>query len=128
MSLTLNQNTKINLQVRNVNLARNMTLDGGNSTLVQYPCIDGVKGDIYSLFCSTCSKKISCKHMEIGDVKRHIERAGHKKMATAKENQLKLAFVSSRDPIRKKVGTNFITKLAVGQFILCCLIRLNVLK
>ena len=59
--------------------------------------------------------------MGIGDVKRHIERVGHKKMATAKENQLKLAFVS-RDPIRKKVGTSFITKLAVAQFILRCLL------
>ena len=37
-------------------------------------------------------------------------------MATAKENQLKLAFVSSRDPIRKKVGTSFVTKLAIASF------------
>lgn len=69
----------------------------------QYPCIDAVKGDVYSFFCCTCSKKMSCKHMGISDVKCHIERAGHK-MATAKEHQSKLAFVSSRDPI-KKVGT-----------------------
>ena len=38
----------------------------------QYPCIDAVKGDVYSFFCCTYSKKMSCKHMGISDVKRHI--------------------------------------------------------
>ena len=36
----------------------------------QYPCIQAVKGDpySYSFLCSTCSKKVSCKHMGIADV------------------------------------------------------------
>lgn len=32
-----------------------------------YPCIQAVKGDQYSFLCSTCCKKVSCKHMGVSD-------------------------------------------------------------
>ena len=28
----------------------------------QYPCIDAAKGDVYSFFCYTCSKKVLQAH------------------------------------------------------------------
>ena len=73
----------------------------------EYPCIEAIKGDPYSFFCSTCSKKVSCKHMGIGDIKRHVDTASHKRMAMTMEHQSKLTFVFSRDPIRQKVSNNF---------------------
>jgi len=36
-----------------------------------YPCIDAAKDNPHSFFCKCCVKKVSCKHMGLGDVKRH---------------------------------------------------------
>ena len=90
MRLTWSQNAPSSKQKFQGSATYNTIYDYGWKQ--QYPCIDAVKGDVYSFFCSICSKKISCKHMGIGDVKRHIESA---KVTS------KLAFVSSRDPIKK---------------------------
>ena len=35
----------------------------------RYPCIQAVKGDLYTFYCIVCCKKVSCKHMGIGDMK-----------------------------------------------------------
>ena len=70
----------------------------------QYPTIEAVKHDLYSFKCTTCDKKISCKHMGIGDVKRHIEGANHLKVAAQMKKQSKLSFTPVNDPITKKVA------------------------
>ena len=74
----------------------------------QYPCIQAVKGDQFSFLCSTCCKKVSCKHMGIADVKRHIDGPSHKKLARGMECQARLSFHSSKDPIKQKVSIPFV--------------------
>ena len=66
----------------------------------KYPCIQPVKGDPFSFLCTTCNKTVSCKHMGIGDVKRHIQAKNHEKAAKQMEQQ---SFFSTRDPVMKKV-------------------------
>ncbi len=46
----------------------------------QYPCIEAVKNDAHSFYCTCCMKKLSCKHMGIADVKRHVQGASHLKV------------------------------------------------
>ena len=70
----------------------------------QYPCVQAVKGDQFSFMCSTCSRKVSCKHMGLGDVKRHIDGPSHKKLAKGMESQSRLLFQSSKDLIKEKVS------------------------
>lgn len=67
----------------------------------KYRCIRAVKGDPFSFSCIVCQKVVSCKHMGIGDVKRHIEAVGHKKATKSIEKQPKLSFVP--DPVQTKV-------------------------
>ena len=61
---------------------------------VKYPCIDAVKNDSHSFYCTSCLKKESCKHMGISDVRRHIQAACHHKASKGMEMQMKLAFNS----------------------------------
>ena len=66
----------------------------------KYPCIQAVKGDSFSFSCTVCCKVMSCKHMGIGDVKRHIEAVGHRKAAKGMESQSRLPFASADDPVK----------------------------
>lgn len=68
-----------------------------------YPCVQPVKDDPYSFHCTVCGKNVSCKHMGLGDVKRHIQGLNHQKAAKGMEKQTKLSFVSTKSPINKKV-------------------------
>lgn len=68
-----------------------------------YPCVQPVKNDPCSFHCTVCGKNVSCKHMGLGDVKRHIQGLNHQKAAKDMEKQKKLSFVSTKSPINKKV-------------------------
>ena len=79
-----------------------------NSWKKKYPCIQPVKNDPFLFMCTPCGRKVSCKHMGIGDVKRHVQGSNHKKAAKNMAQQSQLSFVSTNDPIKKKVYTNYI--------------------
>ena len=68
-----------------------------------YPCIYAVKNNSHSFYCTCCLKKISCKHMGISDVKRHIQMACHQKASKGMEMQMKLAFNSPNVSCLRKV-------------------------
>ena len=74
-----------------------------NSWKKKYPCIQSVKNDPFSFMCIPCGRKVLCKHMGIGDVKRHVQGSNHKKAAKNMAQQSQLSFVSTNDPIKKKV-------------------------
>ena len=46
-----------------------------------WPFIKEVKRDPYKVFCSICNKQVSCSHMGVSDVVRHVEGAIHKAKA-----------------------------------------------
>ena len=69
----------------------------------KYPCIEAVKNDVHSFHCTCCMKKLSCKHMGIGDVKRHIQGASHQKASKGITKQSKLLFTSSGSSSQKKI-------------------------
>lgn len=48
--------------------------------------------------------KVSCKHMGVGDVRRHIQGQAHIKASKGIEMQSRLAFTSSKDDLTKKVS------------------------
>ena len=56
-----------------------------------YPCIKEVKNDSHMFYCTCSLKNLSCKHVGIGDVKRHIQGASHDKASKGMEMQ-KLSF------------------------------------
>jgi hypothetical protein len=69
----------------------------------QYPCIEAVKNDDHSFYCTCCMKKLSCKHMGIGDVKRHVQGASHQKASKDFIKQTKLSFTSPGSSSQKKI-------------------------
>lgn len=77
---------------------------GQGATCWVDPCIQAVRGDPFSFSCTVCHKVVSCKHMGIGDVKRHIQAVGHKKAMKDVEKQSKLSFASTDDPLLTKVS------------------------
>ena len=79
-----------------------------SSWKARYPCIQAVKGDLYAFYCTVCCKKVSCKHMGIGDVKRHMQGRNHQKASKNMEKQTKLSLVPKRDPVKRKVCMNVI--------------------
>ena len=68
-----------------------------------YPCVQAVKNDPYSFLCTTCNKVVSCNHMGISDVKRHVQGLYHQKISKQLDSQPKLPFVSSSSSTAKKV-------------------------
>ena len=69
----------------------------------KYPCIEAVKNDMNSFYCTCCMKKLSCKHMGIGDVRRLVQSSSHQKASKGLEKQAKLEFVSSGHSSQKKI-------------------------
>ena len=69
----------------------------------KYSSIQAVNGDPFLFSCTVCRKVMSCKHMGIGDVKRHIEALSHRKAAKDMESQSRLPFAYVDDPVKKKV-------------------------
>jgi len=69
----------------------------------KYPCIEAVKNDAHSFYCTCCMKKLSCKHMGIGDVRRHVQSSSHQKASQGLEKQAKLSFVSPGNSSQKKI-------------------------
>ena len=51
-------------------------------------------------------KKVSCKHIGLGDVRRHIQGQAHVKASKGIEKQSKLTFASSKDSVAKRVSTD----------------------
>jgi hypothetical protein len=68
-----------------------------------YPCVQPIKGDVYSFHCTLCRKDVSCKHMGISDVKRHLEGVTHKRAADSMKSQTTLIFAGSSSDKRQKV-------------------------
>ena len=54
------------------------------------PCIQPVKEDPHALFCTICSKKVSCSHQAFGDVVRHYKTALHIKFKDEMNRQHKI--------------------------------------
>lgn len=71
----------------------------------KYPCIEAIKKDPYFFFCTCCVKKVSCRHMGIADVKRHVMGSTHTKASKGAELQSRLSFTSTRNVVQKKVVT-----------------------
>lgn len=69
----------------------------------KYPCIEAVKNDAHSYYCTCCMKKLSCKHMGIGDVKRHVQGISHQKASKGSTKQSKLPFTSPGSSSQKKI-------------------------
>ena len=71
----------------------------------QYPCIEAVKNDVHSFYCTCCMKKSSCKHMGgIADVKRHVQGSSHQKASKGLEKQSKLSFTSLETSVKRKLS------------------------
>ena len=68
-----------------------------------YPCIQPVRRDPYSFLCTVCNKAVSCSHMGISDVKRHVQGLNHRKLTKQLESQSTLSFISSSSATAKKV-------------------------
>ena len=63
----------------------------------KWPCIKAVQGNVHSLLCTVCTKKLSCKHQGEKDVTRHLQSAGHNQNVKAlKETpSVRTSFASS---------------------------------
>lgn len=75
----------------------------------KYPCIQPVKSDPYTVLCTTCLKRLSCKHMGIADVRRHVAGVSHERTAKQMQQQSRLSFPSSKGPLQEKVYMLFST-------------------
>ena len=75
----------------------------------KYSFIVEVKNDNHSFHCIVCKRDISCAHMGLSDVERHIGKAMHQKNAIAAKTQTTLSFPASSSPLAEKVIINTCT-------------------
>ena len=72
----------------------------------KWPYIVDVTGNPHQFKCTICNRQLSCAHMGISDVQRHIEKDIHVKNAKSARSQSSLNFVSvsSVTPLSDQVG------------------------
>ena len=70
----------------------------------KWPCIVAVTGKPYEFKCTICSRQLSCAHMGVADVERHLEKDIHLKNAKAAKSQPSLNFVSSTTALSDQVS------------------------
>ena len=63
-----------------------------------------VKGDnVHSFRCTICNRTISCRHMGLADVQRHVKLDMHTQNAAAMRRQPTLQHFRRTDPLTEKV-------------------------
>ena len=70
----------------------------------KWPCIVAVTGKPHEFKCTICCRQLSCAHMGIADVERHLEKDIHLKNAKAAKSQPTLNFVSSTSALSDQVS------------------------
>lgn len=69
----------------------------------QWPFVSSVPNDPYRFWCNICSKKLSCAHQGVSDIKDHISTQGHQRLVKEMTKQSKLSFKPTSNPLSDKV-------------------------
>ena len=72
----------------------------------KYSFIVEVKNDNHSFHCTICKRDISCGHMGLSDVERHIGKAMDQRNAKAAKTQTTLSFPTSSSPLAENLIIN----------------------
>ena len=67
-----------------------------------WPFVSAVPGSPHSFRCNLCAKNLSCGHQGVADVKDHVARQSHQKLAKTLATQPKLTFTYV-DPLQDKI-------------------------
>ena len=77
----------------------------------KWPFVKEVKGDPHKFLCCTCNRQVSCSHMGVSDVVRHVDSKMHQNNAKSAQFQSTLNFAgqSSSSTTAEKVSLSIIS-------------------